>query len=70
MGSLEQAKDYYEQALRIWKTQLGPNHVLVATCNRNLGTVCLRLMNFNRPLPVNYNPLIIINKRLKFRKCS
>ena len=39
MGKLEQAKDYFQQALEIWKTQLGPNHVEVASCCNNLAGV-------------------------------
>ena len=36
---LEKAKEYYEWALKIRKEQLGANHVDVAKCYNNLGTV-------------------------------
>ena len=48
MNEFQQAKDYYQQALEIWKTQLGPNHVDVATCYFNLGTVYSKMNEFQQ----------------------
>jgi Tfp pilus assembly protein PilF len=39
-GDLDQAKDYYQRALKILQKQLGPNHVDVAASYNNIGMVC------------------------------
>ena len=39
MGELEQAKEHHQRAIDILVNVLGPNHIDIATCYDNLGTV-------------------------------
>ena len=48
MKEFQQAKEYYQQAMEIWITQLGPNHDDVAISYYGIAEVCFKMEEFQQ----------------------
>ena len=62
LGDFDQAKENHYRALKIRLRKLGPEHVGVATCYNNLGSVYQKLGDFEQAKEYHYRA---INSQLK-----